>query len=134
MNDTKPGRPPNPEGRMSKAEYQQRYRDKKKAEGKKSGNAFYIDADTSELVSLLSDVLGRPKAEIMRMTFLRGLMSIAAVPEEMELADVKLALIKMRDREQASPEDRASLDLAVKAFRTAYEHKVRVMSGTKDVG
>lgn len=134
MSEKKPGRPPNPDGPMSKAEYQQRYRDKKKVEGKKSGNAFYIDAETSELVTLLSEVLDRPKAEIMRMTFLRGLLAIAAVPEEMELADVKPVLMRMRDRDQASPEEKAYLDLAVKGFRVSYDLKVRVNTGISHAG
>ena len=127
MTTTKRGRPPKEGGPMSKAEYQRRYREKKKAEGKKLGNAFYMDTGTAELINLLSEVLDRPKAEIMRMTFLRGLMEIAAVPEEMTLSDIKKVLIQMRDRDQLPPEDKAALDDAVKGYRSIYEHKVRLM-------
>lgn len=129
MTEKKRGRPPKPDGPMSKAEYQRRYREKKKAEGKKSGNAFYMDSETAELITLLSDVLDRSKAEIIRMTFLRGLMSIAAVPDEMEIADIKPVLIRMRDRDQETPAEKAALDDLVKGFRDSYDLKVRIISG-----
>ena len=134
MNQPKRGRPPKPGGPMSKAEYQRRYREKKKAEGKKFGNAFYMDTETAELITLLSDVLDRPKAEILRATFLRGLLDIAGVPDGDNLASVKPVLEQMRDRDQLPPEDKAALDTAVEAYRRSYDLSMRILGVKSDAG
>lgn len=132
MNQPKRGRPPKPGGPMSKAEYQRRYREKKKAEGKKLGNAFYMDTETAELISLLSDVLDRPKAEILRLTFLRGLMQVAGVPDGEDLDCIKPVLLQMRDRDQLPPKDKAALDDVVETYRTSYDLSMRILGVKSD--
>jgi hypothetical protein len=119
---------------LSGSERVKRHRAKKKAQGEKSGTSFSLDKGTGDLVNMMAKVLSRPKAEVLRVIFMRGLTEYVH-SDVIEFNEYKELLARVLDCESAAPEERATLRLVREAMQGRYNTALQsLLDSSSEVG